>query len=156
MPGLYFSDARGEGGGIMKQIDGSFRWLPRALGVAALSLAALASPGAGEEFGPRLYGRYCSACHGPGGKGDGIISQFMQPKPPDLTQLARKHSGKFPFYEVIRLVDGRETVRAHGDSDMPVWGEVFHAEEGESPDAQAIARGKVVLIVDYLESIQQK
>jgi hypothetical protein len=80
----------------------------------------------------------------------------MQPRPPDLTQLARKHGGKFPFYEVIRMIDGRETVRAHGDSAMPVWGTVFAGEEGAAPDAQLVARGKVVVITDYLERIQQK
>jgi mono/diheme cytochrome c family protein len=140
----------------MKQGDGGLRLLPRTLGIVALALSALARPGSGEEFGPRLFGKYCSACHGPGGKGDGIVAQLMQPKPPDLTQLAKKNGGKFPYYEVIRLVDGRETVRAHGDSDMPVWGERFAAEEGGGPDAQAVARGKVVLIVDFLEKIQQK
>ena len=141
----------------MKPSHGKLRFLrAQAIGVIVLSLPALATPAGGDEYGPRLYGKYCSACHGPGAKGDGILSQLMQPKPPDLTQLAKKNGGKFPFYDTIRLVDGRETLRAHGDSDMPVWGERFYAEEGGSPDAQAVARGKVVLIVDYLESIQQK
>jgi hypothetical protein len=100
--------------------------------------------------------RYCSACHGESGTGDGVVSQLMRPKPADLTQLAKQAGGKFPFYEVIRTIDGRETLRAHGNSDMPVWGEVFAGEEGESADRQEIARGKAVLITDYLESIQQK
>lgn len=109
-----------------------------------------------HEIGKQLYARYCSACHGEGGKGDGVVSQFMRPKPADLTQLAKRAGGKYPFYEVVQTIDGRETLRAHGDPDMPVWGELFVAEEGASPDRQAIARGKVVLITDYLESIQQK
>ena len=56
----------------------------------------------------------------------------------------------------MRTLDGRETVRTHRDPDMPVWGELFTAEEGESPQRYAIARGRVVLITDYVESLQQK
>jgi mono/diheme cytochrome c family protein len=109
-----------------------------------------------NDIGRRLYGRYCSACHGAEGKGDGVVSQFMRPKPADLTLLAKKNNGVYPFYEIIRTIDGRETKRAHGGSDMPVWGEIFSAEEGTSDEAQLIARGKVVVITDYLEQIQQK
>jgi mono/diheme cytochrome c family protein len=129
----------------------------RALIALALATAALSSPSAAEDdMGKPLYLRYCSACHGPGGKGDGIVSQLMTPKPIDLTLLAKQAGGKYPFYDVIRRIDGRETVRAHGDSDMPVWGEVFEAEENAAPGAQAVARGKAVLIADYLGTIQQK
>jgi mono/diheme cytochrome c family protein len=109
-----------------------------------------------EEYGKKLYERYCSACHGYGGKGDGGIASLMRPKPPDLTQLSKKAGGTFPYHQVMRTIDGRETVRAHGDSDMPVWGTLFTEEEGESPQRHAVARGKLVLITDYLESIQDK
>ena len=126
------------------------------LAIVAVGVSAGVTRSAAEDLGRGIYLKYCSACHGEGGKGDGVVSQLMLPKPPDLTQLARKASGKFPFYDVVQRIDGRETLRAHGDAAMPVWGVVFQAEEGESPDAQAIARGKVVLIADYLERIQQK
>jgi hypothetical protein len=78
------------------------------------------------------------------------------PAPLALTQLAKKAGGQFPYYQVMRTIDGRETLRAHGDPDMPVWGALFTEEEGESPQRYAIARGKVVLITDYVESLQQK
>jgi mono/diheme cytochrome c family protein len=125
------------------------------LGVAALAVSAGVAS-ADEDLGRGLYLRYCSACHGEGAKGDGVVSQLMRPKPPDLTQLASKAKGKFPFYDVVRQIDGRETIRAHGGSTMPVWGVVFRSEEGESTGAEAVVRGKVVLITDYLERIQQK
>ncbi len=131
------------------------RW-PALLWSALIVLPALALGDESAEYGKKLYGRYCSACHGSGGKGDGVVSQFMRPKPADLTQLAKKAGGKFPYYEVMRTIDGRETVRAHGDPDMPVWGVLFAEEEGNSPERHAVARGKVVLITDYIESIQEK
>jgi len=122
--------------------------------------AAGATPARGGETlasqGATLYGRYCSACHGQDGKGTGIVSGLMTPKPSDLTQLAKKAGGKFPFYEVMRTIDGRETVRAHGDPAMPVWGELFTTEAGP-PDERdrLVARGKVVEITEYLATIQE-
>ena len=127
-----------------------------ALWAGFLVLPAAGLAGEADDYGKKLYARYCAACHGPDGKGDGVVSQFMRPKPADLTQLAKKAGGKFPFYEVVRTIDGRETVRAHGDPDMPVWGELFTKEAAGSPDRYAVARGKVVLITDYLETIQAK
>jgi mono/diheme cytochrome c family protein len=115
----------------------------------------LAAPakGDGEQ---RLYLRYCSACHGENGKGDGVVSGFMNPKPSDLTQLAKKAGGKFPLQTVMRAIDGRQTLRAHGNPDMPVWGEVFRDEATTSDYAETDVRGKIVLIAKYLESIQTK
>lgn len=108
----------------------------------------------GDDFGRRFYLQYCSACHRPNGHGDGVVSQFMRPRPADLTQLAQKAGGKFPFYDVIRIIDGRETVRAHGDPDMPVWGTILESEEHDSPGRHEVARGKIILITDYLRTIQ--
>jgi mono/diheme cytochrome c family protein len=130
------------------------RWLAPLVSVVLL-VPTTAVGGESADYGKQLYGKYCSACHGDGARGDGIVSQFMRPPPPDLTQLAKKAGGTFPYYEVLRIIDGRETVRAHGDPDMPVWGTLFAEEEGESPKRYAVARGKVVLITDYLESLQR-
>ncbi len=104
-----------------------------------------------------LYLKYCSACHGEAGKGDGVVSGFLRPKPPDLTQLAKQAGGKFPFVEVMKDIDGTTTIRAHGDSDMPVWGESFRHELRDGPpDDQVRVRGRLMLITEYIESIQAK
>jgi len=102
-----------------------------------------------------LYRQYCSACHGVEGHGNGIVAPFMDPPPIDLTAIKVNFEGVFPKYLVTMAVDGRDTVRAHGDSDMPVWGEVFAEEFLSDPAARAKARGKVMKIVDYVESIQR-
>jgi mono/diheme cytochrome c family protein len=103
-----------------------------------------------------MYLKYCGACHGPGGKGDGIAGTFMRPKPADLTQIARKNGGEFPFERTMEVIDGRRTVRAHGDPDMPVWGEVLSAEHGGSLHRRAIVRGTLTLITEHLRTIQEK
>ncbi|HXQ22490.1 MAG TPA: c-type cytochrome [Candidatus Acidoferrales bacterium] len=118
--------------------------------IASVTRAADAPPPA-----KAAYTKYCGACHGAEGKGDGVVSGFLRPPPTDLTQLAKKAGGKFPFKQTMDAIDGTTSVRAHGDPNMPVWGESFRREV---PDAnpQARARGKLMLITQYIESIQQK
>jgi mono/diheme cytochrome c family protein len=108
-----------------------------------------------ESIGRALYLKYCGACHGPAGKGDGVAATFFTPKPPDLTQIAKRNHGTFPTMRVMRLIDGRDTLRAHGDPDMPVWGEVFQEQSGWSLNQRAEVQGKIMLITDYLRAIQE-
>jgi mono/diheme cytochrome c family protein len=109
-----------------------------------------------ENPGKAVYLRYCGACHGPNAKGDGVAGTFMRPKPPDLTQIAKKNDGKFPFEPTMAVIDGRNTIRAHGDPDMPVWGEIFSEQSGWDVSRRVDARGKLMLITDYLRSIQER
>jgi len=122
---------------------------------APLLIVAPASAEA-DDPGRTLYVRYCGACHGPVGKGDGIAGTFMRPKPVDLTQIAKKNGGVFPFDETVKIIDGRNTVRAHGDSDMPVWGEILRDNPAMDMSRRAGVRGTLVLITEYLRSIQEK
>jgi len=135
-------------------------------GIAALAglvaggglVAGATAAGAAEAEGPSkaMYQRYCGACHGPEGKGDGIAGTFMRPKPTDLTELAREHGGEFPFQHVMEIIDGRRTVRAHGDPVMPVWGEVLRDQATWDLNRRAEVQGKLLLITDYLRTIQAK
>ena len=135
--------------------------------------------GAGDAAvasGQKLYMQYCASCHGTDGKGNGAQASTLNPKASDLTQLAKKNGGRFPFYETMLLISGRSATsqdqntdlpglpkadlpKAHGDPKMPVWGEVFNREElskGTSLDLQMQATGKIMLITEYLQSIQAK
>jgi mono/diheme cytochrome c family protein len=124
------------------------------LAASASSVAALAEEPA--DGGKRQYLRYCSACHGPEGKGDGIVSGSMRPKPPDLTVIAKRNKGDFPAQTIAETIDGRATPRAHGDPDMPVWGEVFKLDLGAPPDREAAVQKLVLQITEYVRSIQVK
>ncbi len=119
---------------------------------------AVAAVAAEDAPGKETYLRYCGACHGPAGKGDGIAGTFMRPKPTDLTEIAKRNKGEFPFRRVMETIDGRNTVRAHGDPQMPVWGEILTDEASPSGTAspQAEVRGKVMAITTYIRSIQAK
>lgn len=121
--------------------------------------------------GQKLYTQYCASCHGANGTGNGPSASTLNPKPSDLTQIAKRNGGKFPFYETMQVINGRSPVsqsgnaslpglpKAHGDAKMPVWGEVFSREElakGTSLDLQLQATGKIMMITEYLQSIQAK
>lgn len=123
------------------------------------------------DLGQKLYTQYCASCHGADGKGNGPAAAKLNPKPTDLTQLAKRNGGKFPFYETMLSIEGRSPTgqdentdlpgiaAAHGDSKMPVWGEIFSRDElskGTSSDLQLQATGKIMMITEYLQSIQAK
>jgi mono/diheme cytochrome c family protein len=128
------------------------------LAMAALTAAVLSAAGAyGEEpvIGRADYLRYCSACHGDDGRGDGVVSGLMQPRPTDLTQLAKPHGGTFPTTQVIESIDGRKQPQAHGSSEMPVWGEVLAGEKAMA-QSDAHVRGRVQAIAHYVSTLQAK
>jgi mono/diheme cytochrome c family protein len=124
--------------------------------IACVTAVALGSPAYAEEADPgrAAYLKYCSACHGAEGKGDGVVSSALRPRPTDLTQLAKQHGGKYPLVAVIESIDGQKKIAAHGDSEMPVWGEVLFKEGAMADPAAAKARGQVQLIANYVGTIQ--
>jgi mono/diheme cytochrome c family protein len=107
--------------------------------------------------GQAKFDRYCSSCHGTDAKGNGPLASLLTKKPANLTQLAKSNGGKFPGIKVMREIDGRDTVRAHGTSDMPVWGETFKAAgTTSSQTGESAVRGTAQEIVSYIETIQEK
>lgn len=102
------------------------------------------------------YQNHCAICHGVDGKGNGIMSKFLTIRPSDLTQIAKKNAGRFPFWQVYRTIDGREEVRGHGTRDMPIWGDRFRADAGGNDSAsRSQAAGRTLGLVFYLQHIQQ-
>lgn len=130
-------------------------WLCASVGVFAAELEVREVDNPRFEREGAMYRKYCGACHGVRGEGDGVVAPLMDPRPIDLTRIKANFGGPFPKYLVVVSVDGRGTVRAHGESDMPVWGDVFAEEFLPDPAATARARGKIMEIADYIESIQK-
>jgi mono/diheme cytochrome c family protein len=115
-----------------------------------------ASAYAGEDAGRVLYVRYCASCHGRDGRGDGPVAPALGQKPTDLTRIAEEHGGDFPFVAVFEAIDGTRTVRAHGVSEMPIWGEVFQSDPASPLEQQILAGGRVMAIAGYLRTLQAK
>ena len=107
--------------------------------------------------GKNVYNQNCAVCHGREGKGDGGAVSLLTVKPADLTQIAKKNGGAFPFWKVYRIIDGREEVKAHGTRDMPIWGQEFLLQAGSgTPAAESEVRGRILELVYFLQSIQAK
>jgi mono/diheme cytochrome c family protein len=143
---------------------GTQSWIGKK-GLAGVVTATLlwAIPGVGlaqEEVvltnGQREYQAYCATCHGAQGKGDGPMSTILTVVPADLTQLRNKNKGEFPFWRVYKVIDGRDMVRGHGARNMPVWGAHFLSEEGGGYLDEDRVIGRVLALVYYLQSIQEK
>ena len=103
------------------------------------------------EDGHHAYLNLCASCHGKSGKGDGPMAPELVNKPIDLTQIAKKNNGKFPFWHVYQTIDGRRIPRAHGGPEMPVWGSRSEMFYGSIP-----TREWMTAVTFYVQSIQEK
>jgi mono/diheme cytochrome c family protein len=123
----------------------------------SLCLIAEAIP-ASAQSGKLDYDQYCADCHGPKADGKGT-SHMLSPEypPPDLTHLAQKNGGKFPFDRVVSIIDGRERIPSHARIEMPFWG-VTMQEPGKefTPKSNAKVKARIGAIAKYLETLQVK
>ena len=120
------------------------------------------------DIGKIEYQSSCAACHGADGKGTGPVAAALSTKPADLTTLAKRNNGVFPFGRIYDTIDGRVEVGSHGTRDMPVWGFRFSPTPipGFSPqapyfvdpfsDSESVIRSRILAVVDYLYRIQEK
>ena len=93
--------------------------------------------------GAILYHTHCAACHGEGGRGDGMVGAALRMPPPDLTLLAHRNNGVFPEVQVSEFIEGTRDVAAHGPRAMPVWGLIFRNRE------------TIHKIVEYIRELQR-
>ena len=127
------------------------------LGALSLSLAAAAVHAQDAPAGKDEFMVACAVCHGESAMGNGPFSSMMNVEVPGLTGLAAANDGEFPYLKVFQIIDGRSGVRAHGGP-MPIWGDRFSSASGQDFGpyrAELITRGRIAVLVDYLESIQE-
>ncbi len=135
---------------------------------AAASLAALVAASyapvaaqdamGGDDLGRDLYGWHCASCHGATGEGDGPVAEVLTVKPADLTRIAERNGGAFPFLWVYRLIDGRTMAPGHGTTSMPVWGngftkeaEAIYGDFGSEP----FVRARITALTFHVMSLQK-
>ena len=102
--------------------------------------------------GPSVYKAYCATCHGTDAKGDGPAAAALKRKPIDLTTIAKNNHGKFPRLTIEDVIVRGNKWKAHGSKEMPTWGPVFIAVDGDDQ----LAYGPIQSLLTYLESIQVK
>jgi mono/diheme cytochrome c family protein len=120
-----------------------------------VAFVASLQDGAGEtaDLGTRLFRTYCASCHGVSALGDGPMAQVLLQGAPELTRFALRNGGVFPTDRVYDIIDGRG-VRAHGDTEMPIWGDAFRS--GPSGFDEETVRKRIEAIVNYLRAIQRR
>lgn len=112
-----------------------------------------------QEFniGQEEYQKACAACHGGAADGNGELATMFKNPIPDLTGIAKRNDGVFPLLGVIQAIDGRAVIRGHGNP-MPVFGNRYRAEADSRSTmfgSEAIARGRVLELALYIQSIQE-
>ena len=134
---------------------------PRMAYVVALVLAAApAFCAAGDQAldtaaaakGQVTFTRFCVSCHGPAGKGDGSIAGDLRVPVPDLTEMANRNAGKYPYDRVTRVITTAELVRGHGTVEMPAWGDVFKKTRGTD---EATIEAAIRDLNHYIWSLQK-
>jgi mono/diheme cytochrome c family protein len=102
--------------------------------------------------GQEMYQQFCAACHGADAKGNGPAASRLKTMPPDLTTLAKRNMGKFPYdyvSSVLRFGPGPST---HGSSDMPTWGPIFQIID---KDNERAVQQRIKNLSNYLASLQE-
>lgn len=135
-------------------------WFAIGLGCVVLALIALSPSARADRPDPAMaekgkvaYVRYCVSCHGPEGRADGPLARDLAVAVPDLTTMAARNGGAYPYARVERIITHGEVLRGHGSEDMPAWGDAFKKTAGiAAPTVEAAIRN----LAHYVWSLQKE
>lgn len=130
-------------------------WRAAVLGLALACAAPAMSADYVAMSGQDLYRRFCASCHGAQGRGDGPVAASLTVEVPDLTLIARHRGDSYPRDRILKIIDGRFVVGAHGTRTMPIWGEDFSRLEIGNPDAERATRVILDRLADYVWQLQR-
>jgi hypothetical protein len=98
------------------------------------------------DFAKREFDANCAVCHGADGRGVRPYSRVTSKTVPDLTTLARRNGGLFPFERVYKFIDGTQ---GHEPRDMPAWADVYKFRPEKSSYI-------ILELSNYLHRLQRK
>lgn len=123
--------------------------------VAGLALAGCV-PKDQETPDPKQdFADFCAACHGAGGKGDGVAAAGLKKKPADLTVLSAKNHGAFPTTRVMAQIWGYAGAKGRGvmpDFAPLMAGETVPYDGGDGIQTPTPVR--LVALAEYLKTLQ--
>ena len=129
--------------------------------VSLLALMMMAAPAIAQDAdqanGFALFRLNCATCHGLEATGDGPMTSILTIAPPDLTGLSAQNDGVFPLADVVRRIDGRDMILAHGGA-MPIFGFILEDDSGVVEDAEGnpvFTKQSVLEIAAWLQAIQR-
>ena len=106
------------------------------------------APYSDPASGAQMYKDYCASCHGLQGDGNGPAAPYLKSRPTDLSTLAQRNHGKYPWRTVHGTLKFGPQRSSHGPIDMPIWGDLFQSRFG-------VADLRAANLVKYVESIQR-
>lgn len=104
--------------------------------------------------GKVMFKEYCASCHGIDAKGQGPFASMLKVPPANLTTLAKRHDGKFPYEyvsDILRFGPGPTIL--HGSADMPTWGPIFQYLDKNNERA---VQQRIKNLCNYLASLQEQ
>ncbi|CDX13498.1 cytochrome C [Mesorhizobium sp. LCM 4577] len=122
--------------------------------VLTLSAAAAQQMSNGEQE----YLNSCAVCHGVDGRGDGPMADVLRKRPANLTTLAKRNGGEFPYWRVYATIDGRGLVPEHGERDMPIWGNQFLPDDVKKYGpygGEAVTTERIQNLAGYVKTLQR-
>lgn len=130
--------------------------------LAAVLAGALggANPAAAQDtgYGEAEYLASCAPCHGVRGRGNGPLAPTLSVAPIDLSLLAERFGGEFPFDYVTALIDGRMMVPGHGPREMPAWGRRYYESDSAEfgpEEGEVVTAARIAEITAYVASLQR-
>ena len=131
---------------------------PRTFALLALPLlAACVDAKDTPDTGAEDYAAYCSACHGPAGKGDGPAAAGLSRKPANLTTLSHSNKGAFPITRVMAQIWGYAGAKGRGvmpDFGPLLQGDMVPYDGGDGIETPTPIR--LVQLAEYLKVLQAK
>jgi len=128
--------------------------LAAAMALPLRPLAQTSNADAGVLRGAATFKTHCAPCHGTSARGDGPMADALRFAPADLTTIAKRNGGRFPAERIAKVIDGREAMKGHGGTDMPIWGDVFKSSR-EGYDEKKV-KATISELVQYLATLQER
>jgi mono/diheme cytochrome c family protein len=102
--------------------------------------------------GQTLFVNYCAVCHGKAADGTGPMAPVLKLKVADLTVIAKRNGGKFPFERVQKRIEGTASAElGHGTKEMPIWGPIF----SQVTTDQDFGKVRIYNLTKYLQGLQK-
>ena len=127
-------------------------WMVTILTLVEVCTAASADQ---SDEGRTYFMRYCASCHGVEADGKGFVARALTQRPADLKHLGRHTRDPLLGERIAQYIDGRKVVPAHGEREMPVWGERLQDPSIKDAEREGLVSKRINAIVAYLLSIQE-
>ena len=112
------------------------------------------------ELGKFEYLNSCAVCHGAEADGKGPLADMLNVTPPDLTSMQQGNGGVFPVSRVFATIEGADGLSAHGQREMPTWGQRYRERAAGDFDfapgaASDYPKMRILALIEYLSQVQK-